>query len=210
MPAPQLAALVAAPTAAAAAAANINTADASAAAAAAAPGPTAVATKTTTGSNSPGPGSVSVSSSSSSSGSSGRHQLRPVKYDYADSFACTYVVSVVAASIAELVTYPLDLTKTRLQIQGEAAHLVAHTGGGSTTNVSMMQLVLHQCAPLPHIRPVLFLSVSPLCFPLLCSSLHACCTPPAPLVVLTVPSTCLCIVNIIPFKIPTISAVSVR
>lgn len=50
-----------------------------------------------------------------------RNQLRPVKYDYADSFACTYVVSVVAASIAELATYPLDLTKTRLQIQGEAA-----------------------------------------------------------------------------------------
>lgn len=146
MPAPQLAALVAAPTAAAAAAANINTADASAAAAAAA-GPTAATTqqtKTATGTNSPG----SVTSSSSSSGSSGRHQLRPVKYDYADSFACTYVVSVVAASIAELVTYPLDLTKTRLQIQGEAAHLVAHTAG-STTNVSMMHLVLHQCAP-PH------------------------------------------------------------
>lgn len=50
-----------------------------------------------------------------------RNQLRPVKFDYADSFACTYVVSVVAASIAELATYPLDLTKTRLQIQGEGA-----------------------------------------------------------------------------------------
>lgn len=50
-----------------------------------------------------------------------RNQMRPVKYDYADSFACTYIVSVVAASNAELVTYPLDLTKTRLQIQGEAA-----------------------------------------------------------------------------------------
>lgn len=48
-----------------------------------------------------------------------RNQLRPVKFDYADSIACTYVVSVVAASIAELATYPLDLTKTRLQIQGE-------------------------------------------------------------------------------------------
>lgn len=48
-----------------------------------------------------------------------RNQLRPVKFDYADSFACTYAVSVVAASIAELATYPLDLTKTRLQIQGE-------------------------------------------------------------------------------------------
>lgn len=48
-----------------------------------------------------------------------RNQMRPVKFDYADSIACTYVVSVVAASIAELATYPLDLTKTRLQIQGE-------------------------------------------------------------------------------------------
>ncbi|XP_017111642.1 mitochondrial uncoupling protein 4 isoform X1 [Drosophila elegans] len=57
--------------------------------------------------------------------SSGRHQLRPVKFDYADSFACTYIVSVVAASIAELATYPLDLTKTRLQIQGEGAAIPA-------------------------------------------------------------------------------------
>lgn len=48
-----------------------------------------------------------------------RNQMRPVKYDYADSLACTYVVSVVSASVAELATYPLDLTKTRLQIQGE-------------------------------------------------------------------------------------------
>lgn len=55
----------------------------------------------------------------SSSTPSPRNQLRPVKFDYADSFACTYAVSVVAASIAELATYPLDLTKTRLQIQGE-------------------------------------------------------------------------------------------
>lgn len=31
-----------------------------------------------------------------------RNQLRPVKYNYADSFWCTYVVSVVAANIAEL------------------------------------------------------------------------------------------------------------
>jgi solute carrier family 25 uncoupling protein 27 len=49
-----------------------------------------------------------------------RNQMRPVKYDYADSFWCTYIISVFAASIAETVTYPLDLTKTRLQIQGEA------------------------------------------------------------------------------------------
>lgn len=31
-----------------------------------------------------------------------RNQLRPVKYNPADSFYVTYVVSVVAASIAEL------------------------------------------------------------------------------------------------------------
>ncbi|XP_036319330.1 mitochondrial uncoupling protein 4 isoform X2 [Rhagoletis pomonella] len=59
-----------------------------------------------------------------------RNQLRPVKYDYADSFACTYVVSVVAASIAELTTYPLDLTKTRLQIQGEAVSAEPKTDKG--------------------------------------------------------------------------------
>ncbi|XP_046660211.1 mitochondrial uncoupling protein 4 isoform X2 [Homalodisca vitripennis] len=50
------------------------------------------------------------------------------QYNYADSFWCTYLVSVVAASIAEMLTYPLDLTKTRLQIQGE---LAAGTNGVS-------------------------------------------------------------------------------
>lgn len=45
-------------------------------------------------------------------------------YNYADSFWCTYIVSVVSASIAEILTYPLDLTKTRLQIQGEKAALL--------------------------------------------------------------------------------------
>lgn len=34
-----------------------------------------------------------------------------------------FVLSACAASVAELVTFPLDLTKTRLQIQGEAALL---------------------------------------------------------------------------------------
>lgn len=74
-----------------------------------------------------------------------RNEMRPVKYHYADTFWCTYIVSVVSANIAELgecwnddnnnnnnnhngsfniferitATYPLDLTKTRLQIQGE-------------------------------------------------------------------------------------------
>ncbi|XP_023167668.1 mitochondrial uncoupling protein 4 [Drosophila hydei] len=78
---------------------------------------------------------------------SGRHQLRPVKYDYADSFACTYIVSVVAASIAELATYPLDLTKTRLQIQGEAASVAStaptntRIGGSAKANMQYRGMV---------------------------------------------------------------------
>lgn len=36
-----------------------------------------------------------------------------------DSKAAKYAMSVGAASIAETVTYPLDLTKTRLQLQGK-------------------------------------------------------------------------------------------
>ncbi|XP_055600629.1 mitochondrial uncoupling protein 4-like [Uranotaenia lowii] len=48
----------------------------------------------------------------------------PVKYNYADTIWCTYIVSVIAASIAEMFTYPLDLTKTRLQIQGEGGTIL--------------------------------------------------------------------------------------
>ena len=38
-----------------------------------------------------------------------------------DTMTKKYVMSVMAASVAETVTYPLDLTKTRLQLQGEIA-----------------------------------------------------------------------------------------
>ena len=38
-----------------------------------------------------------------------------------DTMAKKYAMSVMAASVAESVTYPLDLTKTRLQLQGEVA-----------------------------------------------------------------------------------------
>lgn len=48
-----------------------------------------------------------------------RPEIRPAHY--ADSFAGIYVISVAAASVAETATYPLDLLKTRLQIQGEAS-----------------------------------------------------------------------------------------
>lgn len=33
-----------------------------------------------------------------------RNQLRPVKYHYADTFWCTYIISVISANIAELGT----------------------------------------------------------------------------------------------------------
>lgn len=43
-----------------------------------------------------------------------RTEMRPVKYHYADSFWCTYVISVAAASVAETVTYPLGNLKFNL------------------------------------------------------------------------------------------------
>ncbi|KAH9502293.1 Growth factor receptor-bound protein 2 [Bulinus truncatus] len=39
-----------------------------------------------------------------------------------ESFLFKYTLSATAAVVAESVTYPLDLTKTRLQIQGELGH----------------------------------------------------------------------------------------
>lgn len=59
--------------------------------------------------------------------------MRPVRpAHYADSFWCTYAISVAAACVAETATYPLDLTKTRLQIQGEAA--AGNIGGKQMVN----------------------------------------------------------------------------
>ena len=37
-----------------------------------------------------------------------------------------YVLSVMAACVAEFATYPLDLTKTRLQIQGNILKKLKH------------------------------------------------------------------------------------
>lgn len=34
-----------------------------------------------------------------------RNEMRPVKYHYADTFWCTYAISVVSANIAELGVY---------------------------------------------------------------------------------------------------------
>ncbi|RWS27247.1 oxoglutarate/malate carrier protein-like protein [Leptotrombidium deliense] len=44
-----------------------------------------------------------------------------VSQTHSDTIVYKYVLSFIAASAAELVTYPLDLTKTRLQLQGEVA-----------------------------------------------------------------------------------------
>ena len=43
----------------------------------------------------------------------------PVSGGKQDSFLLRYALSCTAATVAETLTYPLDLTKTRLQIQGE-------------------------------------------------------------------------------------------
>jgi len=51
-----------------------------------------------------------------------------------DTIARKYVMCVAAASVAESVTYPLDLTKTRLQIQGELA-----TGGANSQYRGMLK-----------------------------------------------------------------------
>jgi len=48
-----------------------------------------------------------------------------------DTMARKYAMCVAAASTAEIVTYPLDLTKTRLQLQGELANGVTQPYRGS-------------------------------------------------------------------------------
>ena len=54
-----------------------------------------------------------------------------------DTIARKYMMCVAAASVAECVTYPLDLTKTRLQIQGELA-----SGGGQGQYRGMIRTAL--------------------------------------------------------------------
>eukprot|EP00112_Aurelia_sp_Birch-Aquarium-sp1_P016134 Seg3632.1 transcript_id=Seg3632.1/GoldUCD/mRNA.D3Y31 product="Mitochondrial uncoupling protein 4" protein_id=Seg3632.1/GoldUCD/D3Y31 len=46
-----------------------------------------------------------------------------------DSFVFKYCLSAVAAGVAETVTFPLDITKTRLQTQGEVAAQLAEKSG---------------------------------------------------------------------------------
>lgn len=87
------------------------------------PNPAVAATTPPTNTN-----EANIAATTSSGGH--RNQLRPV-LSFADSFACTYIVSVIGAANAELVTYPLDLTKTRLQIQGEATQAAAQHVGAS-------------------------------------------------------------------------------
>ncbi|XP_066494001.1 mitochondrial uncoupling protein 4 isoform X2 [Tiliqua scincoides] len=54
-----------------------------------------------------------------------------------------FILSACAASVAELVTFPLDLTKTRLQIQGESA---AHLFGEATKRTNPYRGMLRTAA----------------------------------------------------------------
>ncbi|XP_071999817.1 mitochondrial uncoupling protein 4 [Engystomops pustulosus] len=53
-----------------------------------------------------------------------------------------FVLSACAASVAELVTFPLDLTKTRLQIQGEAALKRFGEGGSAVPYRGMVRTAI--------------------------------------------------------------------
>ncbi|CAG0882194.1 unnamed protein product [Darwinula stevensoni] len=52
----------------------------------------------------------------------------PATSQYLDTFWFKYILSATAASLAEIVTFPLDLVKTRLQIQGEGGKPHPHRG----------------------------------------------------------------------------------
>ena len=69
--------------------------------------------------------------------------MRPVRpAHYADSFWCTYIISVGAAFVAETATYPLDLTKTRLQIQGEAMSAAGKTTVSNRSSTHLQLMIL--------------------------------------------------------------------
>ncbi|XP_077980372.1 mitochondrial uncoupling protein 4-like [Glandiceps talaboti] len=55
-----------------------------------------------------------------------------------NNFVGKYILSACAATVAELVTFPLDLTKTRLQLQGEAA---AAAQNGTSQNIAYRGMI---------------------------------------------------------------------
>ncbi|XP_027644982.1 mitochondrial uncoupling protein 4 isoform X1 [Falco peregrinus] len=57
--------------------------------------------------------------------------------------ASKLALSACAAAVAELVTFPLDLTKTRLQVQGEAA---VHRNGAATSQAAPYRSMLRTAA----------------------------------------------------------------
>jgi len=54
-----------------------------------------------------------------------------------DSFIITYCLSAIASALAETATFPLDITKTRLQIQGSAEGSVAVRRGLFSTAIGI-------------------------------------------------------------------------
>jgi len=59
-----------------------------------------------------------------------------------NSFAFKYCLSSLAATVAEIVTFPLDITKTRLQIQGERASTLSTTTGTNVPYRGMIRTAL--------------------------------------------------------------------
>lgn len=54
---------------------------------------------------------------------------KPKETKFVDTLLCVYIVSVLSQFNAEIFTYPLDLVKTRLQIQGEKHSIKEHDVG---------------------------------------------------------------------------------
>ena len=60
-----------------------------------------------------------------------------------------YILSVMAASVAETVTFPLDLTKTRMQIQGLEQYLVCYT----MQLIATSDIIADNCEWCPYFSP---------------------------------------------------------
>uniref|UniRef100_A0A914V1L4 Mitochondrial uncoupling protein 4 n=1 Tax=Plectus sambesii TaxID=2011161 RepID=A0A914V1L4_9BILA len=59
-----------------------------------------------------------------------------------NSFIFKYILSSTAATVAEVVTYPLDLTKTRLQVQGERSAVASTSSGPPAPRHGMFRIAV--------------------------------------------------------------------
>lgn len=78
-----------------------------------------------------------------------RKEMRPVKYHYADSFWCTYIISVVSANIAEMgkllggSSWPLHVR--RIFNMCVCSHISARFDKNSSTNPRRGKCSCNQC-----------------------------------------------------------------